>query len=209
MHPGLKRYFEVLPVLDWLATLTAHIPTQAEHLVRDSGWDRTVSRGKGKKAQERGQAPEPQGIVEVPPLPRSRALTRRWAHCIGHYGVDTVLCPQSAGRQSGSSPSSSSQRPLRSSSPTSGSGLHQRLVPRHPSPHRRSAPFRPEPGAFRGRPFRCPQGSCLSVRPGPKADPYHFTSHLDQGAHAARAGRKLTARRPILPIGPARIPYNP
>jgi len=54
MHPVLKRYFEVFPVLDWLAVLTAHILNQGEHLVRDYGWYSNVSRGKRRKAKERG-----------------------------------------------------------------------------------------------------------------------------------------------------------
>jgi len=54
-----------------------------------------------------------------------------------------------------------------------------------------------------------PQGSRLPARPGPDSDPYHCTSHLDQGGHPARAGGKFTARRSIPPLEPARIPYNP
>jgi len=37
MHPVLKRNFEVLSALDWLAALTAHIPNAGEHLVRYDG----------------------------------------------------------------------------------------------------------------------------------------------------------------------------
>lgn len=36
MHPVLKRNFEIVPALDWLAALTAHIaghPASAWHLV--------------------------------------------------------------------------------------------------------------------------------------------------------------------------------
>lgn len=54
-----------------------------------------------------------------------------------------------------------------------------------------------------------PQGSRLPAHPGPDADPYHFTPHLDQGAHAARAGGNFTARRSIPSLKPARISYNP
>jgi len=34
MHPVLKRNFEVLSALDWLAALTAYFPNAGEHLVR-------------------------------------------------------------------------------------------------------------------------------------------------------------------------------
>jgi len=37
MHRVLKRNFEVFPVLDWIAALTAHIPNKGEHLVRYYG----------------------------------------------------------------------------------------------------------------------------------------------------------------------------
>ena len=95
MHPVLKRNFEIFPALDWLAALAAHIPNQGEHLVRYYGWYSNVSRGKRKKAQEQGQAPGPEGIVEVPPPPCSRALKQRWAHYIGEvYEVDPLLCPR-------------------------------------------------------------------------------------------------------------------
>jgi hypothetical protein len=54
MHPVLKRNFEVLSALDWLAALTAHLPNHGEHLVRYSGWYSNASRGKRKKAQPDG-----------------------------------------------------------------------------------------------------------------------------------------------------------
>ncbi len=34
LHRVLKRNFEVFPVLDWIAALTAHLPNKGEHLVR-------------------------------------------------------------------------------------------------------------------------------------------------------------------------------
>ena len=74
---------------------TAHIPNQGEHLVRYYGWYSNVSRGKRKKAQEQGQPPGPEGIVEVPPPPCSRALKQRWAQCIKKvYKADPLLCPR-------------------------------------------------------------------------------------------------------------------
>jgi hypothetical protein len=58
LHPVLKRNVEVFPVLDWIAALTAHILNQGEHLVRDDGWDSTVSRGKRRKGHAQEAAPE-------------------------------------------------------------------------------------------------------------------------------------------------------
>ena len=37
MHPILKRNFEIFPALEWLASPTARIPNQGEHLVRYDG----------------------------------------------------------------------------------------------------------------------------------------------------------------------------
>jgi hypothetical protein len=44
-----------LPVLDWIAAITAHIPDKGEQLVRYYGYYSNVSRGKRKKnkAEER------------------------------------------------------------------------------------------------------------------------------------------------------------
>ena len=44
--------FLSIPVLDWIAAVTAHIPNNGEHLVRYYGWYSNVNRGKRKKAEE-------------------------------------------------------------------------------------------------------------------------------------------------------------
>jgi hypothetical protein len=62
MHRALKRTFEVFPVLDWIAAVTAHIPNQGEHLVRYYGWDSNVNPGKRRKAEESAQ----EGAPKVP-----------------------------------------------------------------------------------------------------------------------------------------------
>ncbi len=49
MNPVTKQNFAVFPVLDWIATLTAHIPNKGEQLVRYYGYYSNVSRGKRKK----------------------------------------------------------------------------------------------------------------------------------------------------------------
>ena len=38
MNRVLKRNFEVCPVLDWIAAVTAHIPNKGEHLLHYYGW---------------------------------------------------------------------------------------------------------------------------------------------------------------------------
>jgi hypothetical protein len=49
MNPVLKKNFAVFPVLDWIATLAAHIPDKGEQLLRYYGYYINVSRGKRKK----------------------------------------------------------------------------------------------------------------------------------------------------------------
>jgi len=49
MKPGAKKNFAVFAVLDWIATLTAHIPNKGEQLVRYYGYYSNVSRGKRRK----------------------------------------------------------------------------------------------------------------------------------------------------------------
>ena len=48
MNPVLKKNFAVFPVLDWIATLAAHIPDKGEQLLRYYGYYINVSRGKEK-----------------------------------------------------------------------------------------------------------------------------------------------------------------
>ena len=95
MHPVLKRNFEVFPVLDWLAALTAHIPNQGEPLVRYYGWYSNASRGKRKKAHGQVLAVVPEDSIEVPPPALTRALKQRWAPFIKQVSeADSLLCPR-------------------------------------------------------------------------------------------------------------------
>ena len=72
MHRVLKRNFEVFPVLDWIAAVTAHIPNKGEHLVRYYGWYSNVNRGKRKQAEEHTpNTQRPKGLWR---LPHPRAL---------------------------------------------------------------------------------------------------------------------------------------
>jgi transposase-like protein len=98
MNPVLKRNFEVFPVLDWIAALTAHIPNQGEHLVRYYGYYSNASRGKRKKAQDQAQQAAPEGTVEIAPPLVSPALKQRWAELIKEvYEADPLVCPRCGG----------------------------------------------------------------------------------------------------------------
>jgi len=95
MKPVLKRHCEVFPVLDWIAAMTAHVPNQGEHLVRDYGWYSNVSRGKREKAQDQAQEAAPEGTLEIPPPSVSPALKQRWAQLIKKvYEADPLRCPR-------------------------------------------------------------------------------------------------------------------
>ncbi len=100
MKPGVKKNFAVFPVLDWIATLTTHIPNKGEQLVRYYGYYSNVSRGKRKKekpreATEISWKPE---VIEVPPPPVSKESKKRWSHFIRKvYETDPLTCPKCQG----------------------------------------------------------------------------------------------------------------
>ena len=100
MKPGAKKNFAVFPVLDWIATLTAHIPNKGEQLVRYYGYYSNVSRGKRKKgevaaADDVSWKPE---VIEVAPPPVSKELKKRWSHFIRKvYETDPLTCPKCQG----------------------------------------------------------------------------------------------------------------
>ena len=74
----MKKNFAVFPVLDWIATLTTHIPNKGEQLVRYYGYYSNVSRGKRKKEKpkenEVSWKPE---VIEIAPPPVSKELKKR------------------------------------------------------------------------------------------------------------------------------------
>ena len=95
MHPVLKRNFELFPVLNWLAALTAHIPNPGEHVVRYYGWYSNVFRRKRWKARDQWENPSSGALVEVLPPASGRALKQQWARLIKHvYAADPLLRPQ-------------------------------------------------------------------------------------------------------------------
>ena len=48
---GVKRNFQILPPLDFLAEFTQHIPAKGSHLIRYYGWYSNKSRGMRRKAE--------------------------------------------------------------------------------------------------------------------------------------------------------------
>ncbi len=90
LRQGTKRNFQILPVLDFLAEFTQHIPPKGSHLIRYSGWYSNKARGMRKKA---AQPDEPAAIEEDSEY--QKACRQRWAMLIQRiYEVDPLACPQ-------------------------------------------------------------------------------------------------------------------
>ena len=76
MNPVLKKNFAVFPALDWIATLTTHIPNKGEQLIRYCGYYSHVSRGKRKKEK-------PEEKTEISEIKSGRLQTRAESEAIG------------------------------------------------------------------------------------------------------------------------------
>jgi len=94
MNPVLKKNFAVFPVLDWIATLTTHIPNKGEQLVRYYGYYSNVSRGKRKKEKPK----EETEISEIDAPALSKELKKRWSYFIRKvYETDPLICAKCQG----------------------------------------------------------------------------------------------------------------
>ncbi|PYJ64880.1 MAG: hypothetical protein DME76_19240 [Verrucomicrobia bacterium] len=94
MNPVLKKNFAVFPVLDWIATLTTHIPNKGEQLVRYYGYYSNVSRGKRKKEKPK----EETEISEIDAPALSKELKKRWSYFIRQvYETDPLICAKCQG----------------------------------------------------------------------------------------------------------------
>ena len=79
---GVKRNFQILPPLDFLAEFTQHIPAKGSHLIRGHrpkvgrGWYSNKSRGIRKKAEVEASAePSSEGENSAPAVAASSAQT--------------------------------------------------------------------------------------------------------------------------------------
>lgn len=92
---GLKRNFQVLPALDFIAEFTQHIPPTGSHLVRYYGWYSNKARGMRKKAEAASSADSAAQTESAAP---SRRCSQTWAMLIKRvYEVDPLSCPQCGG----------------------------------------------------------------------------------------------------------------
>jgi hypothetical protein len=114
---GVKRNFQILSPLDFLAEFTQHIPPKGAHLVRYYGWYSNKSRGLRAKAAayssrsaemscaegghrlaelvDEGLVPADATPGSVLPAPRPARASQTWAMLIKRvYEVDPLCCPQ-------------------------------------------------------------------------------------------------------------------
>ena len=89
----MKRNFQILPPLDFLAEFTQRIPPKGSHLIRYYGWYSNKSRGMRKKAEAAASA-EP--LAEETTTSRS---SQTWAMLIKRvYEVNPLSCPECGGQ---------------------------------------------------------------------------------------------------------------
>jgi hypothetical protein len=94
---GVKRNFQILPPLDFLAEFTQHIPPKGSHLIRYYGWYSNKSRGMRKKAEGEETA-EPSSEDNASAAAATRC-SQTWAMLIKRvYEVDPLSCPQCGGQ---------------------------------------------------------------------------------------------------------------
>ena len=90
---GVKRNFQILSPLDFLAEFTQHIPPKGSHLIRYYGWYSNKSRGMRKKAAAEASA-EASSEEAV-----ATGSSHSWAMLIKRvYEVDPLCCPQCGGQ---------------------------------------------------------------------------------------------------------------
>ena len=101
IQSGLKRNYQILPPLDFLAEFIQHIPATGPHLIRYDGWYSNKSRGMRKKAGEAAGSAEEfeNSSATVGAEEASSSRSRQsWAMLIKRvYEVDLLSCPECGG----------------------------------------------------------------------------------------------------------------
>ena len=94
---GVKRNFQILPPLDFLAEFTQHIPTKSSHLIRYYGWYSNKSRGLRKKAE--AEAADEPPSDDTASAAAATGSSQAWAMLIKRvYEVDPLCCPECGGQ---------------------------------------------------------------------------------------------------------------
>ncbi|MCZ6501718.1 MAG: transposase [Gammaproteobacteria bacterium] len=91
-HASLKRNYQLLPAVQWLTLLLAHIPDKYEHLIRYYGW--YSNRARGERNTDPGTATGTNTLV-LDETPADRKSKANWARLIQKvYEVDPLECPR-------------------------------------------------------------------------------------------------------------------
>ena len=90
----MKRNFQILPPLDFLAEFTQHIPPKGSHLIRYYGFYSNKSRGIRKKAAASAES----SAAEDASVAAANRCSQTWAMLIKRvYEVDPLCCPECGG----------------------------------------------------------------------------------------------------------------
>jgi hypothetical protein len=96
---GVKRNFQILPPLDFLAEFTQHIPAKGSHLIRYYGWYSNKSRGMRKKAAAAAGSDEESSTTVGAEEASSSRSSQSWAMLIKRvYEIDPLSCPKCGGQ---------------------------------------------------------------------------------------------------------------
>ncbi len=103
-HGKNKRNFEVFSPLDFIASITQHIPEPSFQLVRYYGWYSNRMRGDRRKQEERGrgeddrEAAQDSKIIDIRNYKPKRIPQLMWRECIKKiWEVDPLVCPKCTG----------------------------------------------------------------------------------------------------------------
>ena len=90
---GMKRNFQILSPLDFLAEFTQHIPPKGSHLIRYYGWYSNKARGVRKKSEAEASAESASEETAA------AGSSQSWAMLIkGVYEVDPLCCSECGGQ---------------------------------------------------------------------------------------------------------------
>ena len=103
-HGKNKRNFHVFSPLEFIASITQHIPEPSFQLVRYYGWYSNRMRGDRKKQEERekgradSEANCDNGIIDIRNYKPKRIPQLMWSECIKKiWEVDPLTCPRCTG----------------------------------------------------------------------------------------------------------------
>jgi hypothetical protein len=102
MQAGVKRNFQILSPLEFLAEFTQHIPPKGSHLIRYYGWysnPGAPGRGMRKKEQAEASAERSGETHQSASAATTPRCSQTWAMLIKRvYELDPLCCPHCGGQ---------------------------------------------------------------------------------------------------------------